>query len=460
MNNLNQKQTYSSYLNNANILVVGVGKTGASVIKYLLEKSLSFRVLDSRENPPDIDQFRNRSFDLILGGLFEEHFVWADTIILSPGISQNEQVIRNARTNGKTIIGDIELFMNEVNTPVVAITGSNGKSTVTSMVDSIGSYSDSKIVVGGNIGIPALALLETAADLYVLELSSFQLEIVDAMNFVTSVILNLSEDHMDRYETFDDYCVAKLSLLKGSGNIILNFDDKVIRQYSAMYKDKKNIYWFTLNKPTENQYGIADFDGSRWICVNKSGELIKLLNCAELNVVGDHNITNAMVALMISQLSGIDNLGIQKGLINFKGLAHRTELIKTSHGVKWINDSKATNIGATSAAINGLKNKSIILIMGGQSKGQDFSVLNSEIKSNVKLIILFGEDANVIDNALDKMITRTVEENIEQAVAHAKSHSKSGDIVLFSPACASFDMFENFEHRGDVFINIVKDLII
>jgi UDP-N-acetylmuramoylalanine--D-glutamate ligase len=458
MNKLKQKFTHSSYLDNANILVVGVGKTGASIINYLQTKNLSFRVLDSRENPPNVEQFNNKEFDLILGGLFEEHFIWADTIILSPGISQNEPVIQNALANGKVIIGDIELFINEVDIPVVAITGSNGKSTVTSMMDSIGQQLESNIVIGGNIGIPALELLGTATDLYVLELSSFQLECIDSMNFVTSVILNLSEDHMDRYETFNDYCTAKLKLLQSNGNIILNFDDKVIQQYSSLYKNKKNIYWFTLNKPLENQFGVVEFDGARWICFNDAGKLNKLLNCSKLAVVGDHNISNAMVAIIISHLSGLESKRVIKGLVEFKGLAHRSELIHNSHDIKWINDSKATNVGATSAAINGLKNESLIIIMGGQSKGQDFSVLNSVLKSNIKIIILFGEDAELINTALGKNIFCVVVSNLEKAVVCAIDSSESGDTVLFSPACASFDMFNNFEHRGECFVTIVKEL--
>jgi len=457
MTNLKQKLIHSSCLDNANILVVGVGQTGVSIINYLSDKSLSFRVLDSRENPPNVEQFKNSNFELILGGLFEEHFIWADTIILSPGISQNEPVIQNARANGKVIVGDIELFLNEVNAPVVAITGSNGKSTVTSMMDSIGQYSDQNIVVGGNIGIPALELLETEADLFVLELSSFQLECIESINFVTSVILNLSEDHMDRYETFDDYCAAKLKLLQSNGNIILNYDDQVIRQYSSLYKNKKNVYWFTLNEPVEAQFGVTEFDGQRWICVNEAGNFVKLLNCSEFNVVGDHNITNAMVALMISRLSNLDETIVIEALVNFKGLAHRSELIKNSNGINWINDSKATNIGASSAAINGLKDDSLILIMGGQSKGQDFSLLNPVLQSNVKLVILFGEDAVLIDKALGKNIPRTIEANLEESVARAKNNAKPGDIVLFSPACASFDMFDNYERRGERFIAIVKE---
>ncbi len=457
MTNLKQKLIHSSCLDNANILVVGIGQTGVSIINYLSEKKLSFRVLDSRENPPNVERFKNSNFELILGGLFEEHFIWADTIILSPGISQNEPVIQNARANGKVIVGDIELFLNEVNAPVVAITGSNGKSTVTSMMDSIGQYSDQNIIVGGNIGIPALELLETEADLVILELSSFQLECIDSINFVTSVILNLSEDHMNRYETFDDYCAAKLKLLQSNGNIILNYDDQVIRQYSSLYKNKKNVYWFTLNEPVEAQFGVTEFDGQRWICVNEAGNFVKLLNCSELNVVGDHNITNAMVALMISRLSNLDETESIKALVNYKGLAHRSELIKNSNGIKWINDSKATNVGASSAAINGLKNDSLILIMGGQSKGQDFSLLNPVLQSNVKLVILFGEDAVLIDKALKKNIPRTIEANLEKSVARAKNNAKPGDIVLFSPACASFDMFDNYERRGERFIAIVKE---
>ncbi len=456
MNNLNHKITQSSYLENSNILVVGLGITGASIIDYLLLKNLKFRVIDSRVTPPNIERYENKGFDIILGGLHEEHFVWADTILLSPGVSENELVIKNARNNGKIILGDIALFLNEVKAPVVAITGSNGKSTVTSMMDSIGQYTDINISIGGNIGIPALDILQYKSDLYVLELSSFQLDSLDVMSFKTSVILNLSEDHMDRYSSFDSYCRAKLKLLNGHGNFILNYDDPVIRQYSELYQTKENVFWFTLQEPSDNQIGIIEKDGSKWICVCEAGKLITLLNCAELNSVGDHNIANAMVALMISRLSGINNTTINLGLTQFKGLAHRSQLIQNKSGIRWINDSKATNVGATSAAISGFGNNSLILIMGGQSKGQDFSVLNSIIKSNVKLIILFGEDTPIIDAALNDNITRSVAVDLGAAVNMAKKNAVSGDIVLFSPACASFDMFNNFEHRGTQFISLVK----
>ncbi|VAW99179.1 UDP-N-acetylmuramoylalanine--D-glutamate ligase [hydrothermal vent metagenome] len=458
MNNLNHKVTQSWCLDNTNILVAGLGITGVSIIEYLLSRKLNFRVIDSRENPPNIERYQNRGFDIILGGLYEKHFVWADTILLSPGISENELVIKNARKNGKVILGDIALFLNEVKAPVVAITGSNGKSTVTSMMNSIAQHTDSNISIAGNIGIPALDTLQHKSDLYVLELSSFQLDTLDSMDFETSVILNLSEDHMDRYASFDDYCRSKLKLLSGNGNFILNYDDLVIQQYSDFYQDKENIIWFTLNEPSDKQIGITEINGDKWICTRENGTLVKLLNCAELNVIGEHNITNAMVALMISRLSGIDKTAIQTGLTQFEGLAHRSQLVKNKLGIRWINDSKATNIGATSAAILGLKNDTLILIMGGQSKGQDFSVLNSLITPNVKLIILFGEDAQKINGALKDEINRLVADNLESAVSIAKNNATTGDIVLFSPACASFDMFNNFEHRGVEYTNLVRDI--
>jgi len=460
MNNLKQKIIHSSYLEDSNILIVGLGKTGASIFDFLISKKLSFRVLDSRKNPPNLELYKNKGIEIVLGGLFEEHFIWADTIILSPGVSKNEQVIKNARANGKVIIGDIELFLNEVTAPVVAITGSNGKSTVTSMMDSIGQCSDSnfKISIGGNIGIPALELLQYKSDLNVLELSSFQLESIESMSFVTSVILNLSEDHMDRYDSFDDYCLAKLKLLNGDGNFILNYDDKVIRKFSELYENKNNIYWFTLNRPSENQFGIIQQYGTKWICINESGQFVKLLNCSKLNVVGEHNISNVMVALIISRLSSIDSEAIKAGLIQFTGLPHRSQLIKNSEGIQWINDSKATNVAATSAAVVGLKNNSLILIMGGQSKGQNFEILNSIITSNVKLIILFGEDADLINEALNKNNKTVITDDLNSAVLLAKQNSEQGDTVLFSPACASFDMFNNFEHRGDCFKHIVEEV--
>jgi len=458
MNKLNPTSSYNSCLENSNILVVGLGLTGASIIDYLLSKDLSFRVIDSRENPPNVEHYQKLGIEIILGGLLEEHFIWAETIILSPGISENETVIKNARNNGKIIVGDIELFLAEVNTPVVAITGSNGKSTVTSMMASIGRVrgSDFKISIGGNIGIPALSLLQQESDLYVLELSSFQLETIDNMKFVTAVILNLSEDHMDRYDSFDDYCKAKLKLLNSMGNIILNYDDVVIQRYSSLFNGKLNLYWFTLNQPSLNQYGVIEINQSKWICFNDAGEIIKLLDCTKLKVFGEHNISNAMVALMIARLSNISDNIIQSGLIQFTGLAHRSQLVKIINGVSWINDSKATNIGATSAAISGLKENSIILILGGQSKGQDFSVLNTAITSNVKLIILIGEDAELISKSLDNTIRREIYSDLEQAVSSANNNAKTSDIVLFSPACASFDMFNGFEHRGECFVNLVE----
>ncbi len=460
MNNLNPNNSHSSFFENSNILVVGLGKTGVSVIEYLLNKDLSFRVIDTRTNPPNIEQFKNLDIEIILGGLFKEHFIWADTIILSPGISENEAVIKTARATGKIVVGDVELFLNEVNSPVVAITGSNGKSTVTSMMGSIGKFSDNRISIGGNIGIPALQLLEHESALYVLELSSFQLESINSINFETSVILNLTEDHMDRYDTFDDYCRAKLKLLNGTGNVILNFDDPVIKHYSDLIssKNKIKVLWFTLNEPSDNQYGIVDYNGSKWICVNQAGEIIQLLNCSELNLVGEHNISNAMVALIVSRLSNIENDAIKNGIAQFKGLPHRNQLIKTSRNVKWVNDSKATNVGATSVAISSLKDTSIILILGGQSKGQNFSILNNIISSNMKMIILFGEDAELINSELSDNTNRVVESNLTDVVQQANKIAVSGDVVLFSPACASFDMFTSFEHRGDSFVKLVEEI--
>lgn len=451
---------------NANILVVGLGLSGCSTVNYLDQQGLSFRVVDSRSKPPAIEQMQAKypHVDFIAGDFAEKHFFWADIVILSPGVSRKEQAIAYAIKQGKNVIGDIELFMQQVKHPVIAITGSNGKSTVTCMLDAIGKFSAKNIAIGGNIGVPALDLLIDKknvglVDLYVLELSSFQLESTTSLNFSCATILNITEDHMDRYSSMAEYITAKKRIMLNNGVLILNRDDETTQGFIDEIPARKNTILFSLQEPAISEYGVCEIMGEKWICVNQAGEYIKLFKCSQLLLPGKHNTANAIVAIIISRLHNIETNAIEKGLTVFKGLPHRSQIIHNINNIRWINDSKATNTGATQAAIKGMAGENIILIMGGQGKQQDFKPLSDIIKVNVKNVILFGEDAEIINESLVSAITRKIVVDLDNAIQYANQLAIPGDCILFSPSCASFDMFKNYEHRGEMFIKLVKDLI-
>ena len=310
--------------------------------------------------------------------------------------------------------------------------------------------------VGGNIGVPALDLLhEPRPDLYILELSSFQLETTESLNACASAILNISEDHMDRYHDLSDYTAAKAKVYYGTGTLIVNLDDERVMATVNLIRQGRNLLGFTANKPTENQFGICLKDKEEYLC-NGSKQLILV---SELKIKGKHNVVNALAALALGQEANIPLDGMLRGLKEFPGLPHRSQWIAEKNGVAWYNDSKATNVGAAIAAINGTDANEVVLIAGGQSKGQDFSPLKDVVRNKVKHLILLGEDAELLNTELSDSTEITLVDDLKQAVEKANEVATSGDAVLLSPACASFDMFTGYEQRGDIFVATVKEVL-
>lgn len=445
-------------LSHKRVLVVGLGKTGFSCARYLSEHGIEVAVTDSREHPPALDELQEQYPDIavFVGGFNSKAFERATCLIVSPGISLREPLIVEARARGAEIVGDIEIFARNVNAPVIAITGSNGKSTVTSLLGDMAKTAGMDVRVGGNIGVPALDLLhEPRPDLYVLELSSFQLETTDSLDASAAAILNISEDHMDRYYDLNDYTAAKAKVYYGNGTLVVNLDDERVMATVKLLRQGRALTGFTVNKPAENEFGICNKNNEDYLCCGSE----RLLSVSKLKIKGKHNIANALAALALGKEVNIPMEAMLTALEQFKGLTHRSQWVAEKNGVEWFNDSKATNVGAAIAAINGIQANGIILIAGGQAKGQDFTPLKDVVNNKVKHLILLGEDAELLNTELSAYTEITFVNDLSQAVKTANEIAVDGDVVLLSPACASFDMFTGYEQRGDMFVIAVNEVL-
>lgn len=431
-------------------VVVGLGKTGMSCARYLSERQLAFRVMDTRDHPPGIDQLREEFPDVPVhtGSFNQEWLDSADELIVSPGIALAEPAIAHAVANGATAIGDIELFCREATAPVVAITGSNGKSTVTKLLGEMAEEAGIQVGVGGNIGVPALELLaDGSRELYILELSSFQLETTHSLRAAATTVLNLSPDHMDRYPSMVEYHQAKQRIYKGCKSAVYNKQDPLT---TPLLPEAIASVAFIAGKPDINDYGLLTEGDSVWL----SKGVEKLLDCSQMKLCGQHNQTNALAALALGEQAGIPLSSMLTVLKRFTGLQHRCEWVAEQKGVTWINDSKATNVGATVAAIEGLgvtlKGK-LVLIAGGDGKDADFSGLKQPVSRFVRKLVLLGRDAPAIEQAVEGVVPVEYVASLDEAIRVSDAASQSGDAVLLAPACASFDMFASFEQRGDLF---------
>jgi len=441
---------------NKRILIVGLGATGLSCARFLTSQGAEIAVTDSRANPPSLEALRNELPDVaVFVGCFDvDAFARAECLVVSPGVSLREPLIIEARARGVEILGDIEIFAHFANAPVIAITGSNGKSTVTALVAEMARESGLKIAMGGNIGTPALDLLAQAPDLYVLELSSFQLETTSSLEPAAAVILNISEDHMDRYSSVSDYTAAKMRIYHGGGGLVINRDDPLVRATLAMVQHGRPVVRFGLEQPAEGDFGLSDQNGEAWLCKGREC----LLAERELKIKGRHNIANALAALALGQLVGLSQAAMLTVLQRFRGLPHRCQWVREHQGVVWYNDSKATNVGAALAAIEGIPAGKLILIAGGQGKDQDFAPMREAVSARCRAVILFGEDAPLIQNALAGTVSLVRVKSLAEAVDQAAELGQAGDAVLLSPACASFDMFKGYADRGEQFVALVEGL--
>ncbi|NTV93820.1 MAG: UDP-N-acetylmuramoyl-L-alanine--D-glutamate ligase [Thiobacillus sp.] len=445
-------------------LVVGLGDTGASCVRWLLEHDAEVRGTDSRTEPPHAHQMAEAfpEVKLNLGGFDPADFAWADLVVVSPGVALATPEIAAAVRAGKDVVGDVELFARALGQPgpgskskVIAITGSNGKSTVTSLAGHLCAAAGLDTVVAGNIGLPVLdALAEReidgkGPDVWVLELSSFQLETTASLRPTAATVLNISEDHMDRYATLADYAAAKARVF-GGGVQVLNRDDAMVM---AMARPEGRVETFGLDAGmTAADWGLAERDGRLWLA--KGAE--RLFPADELTIAGLHNAANALAALALCRAVGLKYEPMLAALKNFKGLAHRVEFVAEVAGRTFYDDSKGTNVGATAAALKGFT-QPVVLIAGGDGKGQDFAPLRSAV-GNARVVVQIGRDGPLVEAAIAGACPVVRAETMAEAVAKAYELSEPGDVVLLSPACASWDMFRNYAHRAEVFIAAVRAL--
>jgi len=436
-------------------LVVGLGVTGLSCARFLVNQGVEVAVTDSRDQPPAIARIREELPDvaLFLGGFDADIFARAERIVVSPGVSLQQPLIAAAQQRGVEVIGDIELFARSVTAPVIAITGSNGKSTVTTLVGEMARQAGKQVRVGGNLGTPALDLIEDfEPDLYVLELSSFQLETVSSLRCRAAVVLNVSPDHLDRYASMSDYVRTKQRIYAGAALQVVNRDDA---SAAALAVGGGQLVSFGLDGPGGAlDFGVVDTGADAWIVRGSE----RWMPVAQLRIAGRHNLSNALAALALGDAAGLDKQAMLQVLREFQGLPHRTQWVAEHNGVAWYNDSKATNIGATLAAVQGFDGP-LVLIAGGQGKGADFAELAAGLDKRVKAVVLIGEAAEEIQQALGTRVPTRRADSMRAAVRLAAQLAQGGDIVLLSPACASFDMFDNYQHRGAVFMQAVQELL-
>lgn len=436
------------------ILIVGLGKTGLSCARFLARQGYPVAVTDSRLNPPELDALRDEFPDIAIfsGGFDENAFNAAKQIVVSPGVSLDEPLIARAIDDGKKVIGDIELFARNVTTPVVAITGSNGKSTVTTLFGEMAKTAGVKVSTGGNLGTPVLDLLaeNRGVELFVIELSSFQLETTYTLNPVASVVLNISADHMDRYRDIEHYAAVKRKIMQGDGVVVVNKDDV---RASRIDDNSRKKRVFGLEEPNENEFGVREHAGESWIAKGSNN----LVNVKDLKIHGRHNIANVLASLALADAIGIALEKTIPALKEFPGLPHRMQWVDKINDVSWYNDSKATNIGAAIAAIDSVPQQ-VVLIAGGEGKDADFSQMRDVIEKKVRAVVLMGRDAGLIANAIGDLVRVEYADDMESAVNMAASLSHTGDAVLLAPACASFDMYSGFEERGLDFMTRVKSL--
>jgi UDP-N-acetylmuramoylalanine--D-glutamate ligase len=442
------------------ILVVGLGKTGLSCARYLAARGERVAITDSRAAPPALDAVRAELPDvaLFLGGFDPAVFASADLLVVSPGVPVATAEIQAAQQRGVPVIGDIELFARAVagsDVPVAAITGSNGKSTVTTLLGEMARAAGRRVAVGGNLGEPALDLLADDRELYVLELSSFQLETTMSLQPAAATVLNVSPDHLDRYPDLAAYAAAKARILDGAAVAVLNADDPVVR---AMPGGRQRWY-FTLAEPQgPDWFGLRTDAAGSWLCRGAQ----PLLPATDLLIPGRHNLANALAALAMGQALALPLDAMLAALRGFRGLAHRTEFVAAADGIAWYNDSKGTNPGACIAALQGLHDDSqarTVLIAGGDGKGADFAALAPVVARCARAVVLLGRDAPQLARALRDTVPLVQVADLRAAVGSAAELAQPGDRVLLSPACASFDMFRNYEQRGEVFKAAVRELL-
>lgn len=447
------------------VLVLGLGASGMSMARFAVRSGAAVKVADSRKSPPYAARLREElpGVPLYVGEFQPQVFEGAEIIAISPGVPLFEPMVRRAYERGIPVVGDIELFARMrdefADSKVIAITGSNGKSTVTEMVGAMCKASGVRTLVAGNIGLPILdAISEIDAgkrrrpDVFVLELSSFQLETTESLNPEAAAVLNVSEDHLDRYPGMREYAQAKSRIYFGSGVQVVNRDDTWSREMTVQ---GRCVFSFGLGEPAnEREWGLRRVDGEDWFAEGQTN----LMPASDLQVAGLHNAANALAALALCRAVRLTNPPLLKALRAFQGLPHRVQPVAEFGGVVFYDDSKGTNVGATVAALQGLT-RPCVVILGGDGKGQDFSPLKEAVAARARAVVLIGRDRELIARAIEGSgVPAERATDMHDAVRRAFALARGGDAVLLSPACASFDMFRNYEHRAQAFAEAVKKL--
>jgi UDP-N-acetylmuramoylalanine--D-glutamate ligase len=437
-------------------VVVGLGKTGASCVRYLAKRGDRVSATDTRRAPPGLTEIKglDSSIDLRLGGFDLSLLDGASQLLMSPGVSLAEPIAQAAIAQGIEVLGDVELFAREVRAPVIGVTGTNGKSTVTTLVARMAAAAGRRVLAGGNLGEPALDLLEQPIpDLYVLELSSFQLETTSSLVLQAAAVLNVSADHMDRYPSVAAYARAKGRILANASTVVLNADDPwVVAMRDSAYRNNARTVTFSIQKSSADFYLLRD--GAQ-VFLSRRGE--RLIDTARMKLTGLHNSANALAALALGEAAGLGMPEMLQALESFPGLTHRSSWVADIDGVRYIDDSKGTNVGATIAAVSGMPGP-VVLIAGGEGKDQDFTPLAAALAGKTRGVLLIGKDAPAVAAAIQGVCATETFATLEEAVRAAHRIAQAGDTVLLSPACSSLDMFRDYGHRGDVFAAAVLKL--
>ena len=437
-------------------IVVGLGKSGMSLVRFLAQQGVSFAVADTRANPPELATLRRDypQVEVRCGELDVEFLCRADELYVSPGLALATPALQAAAARGVKLSGDIDLFARNAKAPIVAISGSNAKSTVTTLVGEMAAAAGKRVAVGGNLGTPALDLLSDDIELYVMELSSFQLETTNQLGAEVATVLNVSEDHMDRYSGLPAYHLAKHRIFRGARQVVVNRQDALTR---PLMGEGLPCWTFGLSAPDFKAFGLREENDEKYLAF----EFQNLMPVRELKVRGAHNQANALAALALGHAVGLPFDAMLSSLRSFTGLEHRCQWVRELDGVSYYNDSKATNVGAALAAIDGLGSDmdgKLVLIAGGDGKGADFSGLAESVAKYCRAVVLMGRDAPLIAAALGNAVPQVFVNSLDDAIEQSRSLARPGDAVLLSPACASFDMFKNYEERGQLFARAVEVL--
>ncbi len=440
-------------------VIVGLGVTGLSCARYLLAHGWRVCVTDSREDPPGRAALAELAAQVTVrfGGLDVSLLDDAVCVLASPGVPLSDPFFAAARRRGISVCSDIEMFALAADAPVVGITGTNGKSTVTTLVAGMAARAGVRVRVGGNLGEPALDLLMAAqadpeaTELYVLELSSYQLEATYSLDLRAATVLNVTPDHLDRYASMAEYAAAKARIFSRCDTAVINLDDPLV---AAMPHKAARVLGFSLRDAPGADYTVAVRDGGKpWLL--RRGEPVMAVE--SMRLTGLHNAANALAALALGEAIGLPLPAMLEELRSFPGLPHRSQWVADVRGVSYVDDSKGTNVGATLAAVAGMAGP-LIVIAGGDGKSQDFAPLRAAFRGKVRYVVLIGRDAPAIEQALDKVCPIQRSTTMPEAVRAAAKVARPGDTVLLSPACASLDMFRNYAHRGEVFSSAVREL--